>query len=403
MAEQYEDSRPGVLITLEGVDGCGKSTQAELLEVALNDLGLKCMRLREPGGTVISERVRDILLDPELGTMAPEAELLLFEAARAQLVREVIEPAIHGGYVVICDRFYDSSLAYQSAARGLDEGLVRRANEVGSCGMRPSRTVIVDLDPREAYARAIESGADRMEADGMRFQQLVRAGYARIAEAESDRVRVIDGRGTVAEVFGRLVIALSDVISELSTLNAHAFVSVQNDVERAFAEVEAAAAGAAERARAEEEARRAAEAEALAEAERLAAEAAKEEERMAAEEAARQKTAEEDRQKAAEQAARDEARRAAETEEAQRRAAAEEAARAEAARAEEAARARAQAAADAVAAEEAALFAQVEAAVAAEAERLSRLDPTTFAREERVAERDAMASLDVIGPYGTTI
>ena len=150
----------GMFITLEGADGCGKSTQAALLAQTLEAAGREVVRLREPGGTPISEKVRALLLDPANAEMVPECELLLYEASRAQLTRQVIEPALARGAVVLCDRYYDSTYAYQAGGRGLDDALVRRANELGGCGCAPDRTLVLDLEPSVGYARATAGGAD---------------------------------------------------------------------------------------------------------------------------------------------------------------------------------------------------------------------------------------------------
>ena len=206
----------GVFITLEGADGCGKSTQAELLAGALEATGRELVRLREPGGTAISEKVRAILLDPANAEMVPECELLLYEASRAQLTRQVIEPALARGAVVLCDRYYDSTYAYQAGGRALDDALVRRANELGSCGLAPDRTLVLDLDPSLAYARATAGGADRMEAEGLAFQERVRAAYLRLAAEEPERVRVVDASGEKDEVAARVRAALADLAGGLA-------------------------------------------------------------------------------------------------------------------------------------------------------------------------------------------
>ena len=200
----------GVFITLEGADGCGKSTQAARLADALEASGREVVRLREPGGTAISEKVRAILLDPANAEMCPECELMLYEASRAQLVREVVEPALSRGAVVLCDRFYDSTYAYQAGGRSLPEGLVRRANALGSCGLDPDRTLVFDLDPELAYARATAGGADRMEAEGLAFQR--RVAYLRLAQAEPARVRVVDASGEREAVAGRALAAIADLV-----------------------------------------------------------------------------------------------------------------------------------------------------------------------------------------------
>ena len=174
----------GAFITLEGVDGSGKSTQAAMLAERLREGGREVVSLREPGGTSISEKVRALLLDPANGEMADECELLLYEASRAQLVREVIEPALERGAVVVCDRFLDSPHAYPHGARGLSDELVSAANELG--------------------------GADRLEAEGLAFQQRVRADYLAAAAAEPARVRVVDAAGEPARVARRIDEALAE-------------------------------------------------------------------------------------------------------------------------------------------------------------------------------------------------
>ena len=204
----------GIFITLEGADGCGKSTQAELLAEVLLARGREVVRLREPGGTPISEKIRALLLDSANAEMVPEAELLLYEASRAQLVREVIEPALGRGAVVLCDRYYDSTYAYQAGGRGLDETLVRQSNVLGSCGRVPDRTLVLDIDPATAYARATAGGVDRMEAEGLAFQERVRNAYLRLASEEPSRVRLVDASGKKGEVTARVLAALDDLWGE---------------------------------------------------------------------------------------------------------------------------------------------------------------------------------------------
>lgn len=204
----------GLFITLEGADGCGKSTQAAILADRIAATGREVVRLREPGGTAVSEKIRALVLDPENSEMAPECELLLFEASRAQLVRQVIEPALARGAVVVCDRFYDSTFAYQAAGRSLAEPTIRAANALGSCGVAPDRTLVLDMDTDAALARATRDGADRMEAEGVAFQRRVREGYLRLVAEEPHRVRRVDAAGTVEEVTGRLADALADLLPD---------------------------------------------------------------------------------------------------------------------------------------------------------------------------------------------
>ncbi|MBS6400632.1 MAG: dTMP kinase [Atopobiaceae bacterium] len=204
----------GLFITLEGADGCGKSTQAAILADRIAATGREVVRLREPGGTAVSEKIRALVLDPENSEMAPECELLLFEASRAQLVRQVIEPALARGAVVVCDRFYDSTFAYQAAGRSLAEPTIRAANALGSCGVAPDRTLVLDMDTDAALSRATRDGADRMEAEGAAFQRRVREGYLRLVAEEPHRVRRVDAAGTVEEVTGRLADALADLLPD---------------------------------------------------------------------------------------------------------------------------------------------------------------------------------------------
>ena len=204
--------RRGVFVTLEGIDGVGKTTQASLLRSALSQAGREVVALREPGGTKVGERVRELLLDPATGVVDPVCELLLYEAARAQLVREVILPALERGAVVVSDRFFDSTSAYQGLGRGLGLETVERANGLACGDLAPDRTLLREIDPREAYRRATEQGADRMELEGEGFEERVRAGFDEVARAHPDRIRPVDASGTVGEVWNRVRLALSDLL-----------------------------------------------------------------------------------------------------------------------------------------------------------------------------------------------
>ena len=197
----------GHFITVEGIDGVGKSTQAELMEVLLDSAGHDVLRLREPGGVKISEQIRAILLDPANGEMGDVCELLLYEAARAQLVHQVIKPALAAGKTVICDRFYDSTTAYQAFANGLDHGMVSQANELAVDGCRPDLTLVFDLPVEDAHRRrSTRTGAeDRLELKGSEFQQKVAEGFRAVAEDDPARVKLIDAGGSIDEVFSSVV------------------------------------------------------------------------------------------------------------------------------------------------------------------------------------------------------
>lgn len=193
-------------ITVEGIDGCGKSTQARLIAHALEAAGHDVLRLREPGGAAISEQIRAILLDPANAEMGDVCELLLYEAARAQLVHQVIMPALAAGKTVICDRFYDSTTAYQAFADGLDRDMVAMANELAVDGCRPNLTFVFDLPAEMALRRRSGRGAeDRLELKGLEFQQRVAAGFRAVAADEPDRVKLIDAGRSIAEVFSSVV------------------------------------------------------------------------------------------------------------------------------------------------------------------------------------------------------
>ena len=195
-------SSRGLFITVEGIDGCGKSTQARLIAAALEAAGHDVLRLREPGGVKISEQIRAILLDPANAEMGDVCELLLYEAARAQLVHQVIRSALAAGKTVVCDRFYDSTTAYQAFADGLDRNMVSQANELAVDGCRPDITLVFDLPVEDALRRRSGREAeDRLELKGLEFQERVAAGFRAVAADELDRVKLIDAGESIAEVF----------------------------------------------------------------------------------------------------------------------------------------------------------------------------------------------------------
>jgi len=192
----------GKFITFEGIDYSGKSVQSKILYQKLIDHNIETCLLRDPGTTPISERIRDILLDNKNNEMSEWTELLLYEAARAQMVQETIKPALEAGKIVICDRFYDSTTAYQGYGRQLDLETVSRANSLGACGLIPDLTYIIDVDVNTAIKRRqkLNEKADRLESEGMEFQNRVRDGYLSIAKLESQRIFLLNGEQAIEKL-----------------------------------------------------------------------------------------------------------------------------------------------------------------------------------------------------------
>lgn len=185
-----------MFISFEGIDGAGKSTQVKQLKKYLTDKGREVLTLREPGGTVVAEKIRDLLLESK-HDITPIGELLLFSASRAELTQNVILPALKQGNVVIVDRFYDSTTAYQGYGRGLDLQMLQQVNNVATFSLKPDITFFLDISPEDALIRKFsekslplafeESELDRMENSGLAFYQRVRKGYLKLAESENKR------------------------------------------------------------------------------------------------------------------------------------------------------------------------------------------------------------------------
>jgi dTMP kinase len=196
-------------ITLEGIEGSGKTTQIARLARFLEDRGFACVTTRQPGGTLIGENIRSILLDPANRALEPTAELLLYMADRAQHLHELIGPCLKAGRTVLCDRYYDATLAYQGFARGLDMELIRNLHRFLFHNLKPDITLLLDLPPRVGLERArgqLSSGQrssreSRFEDEKVAFHEKVRAGYLELARLEPDRIRIVDAARSPDHVF----------------------------------------------------------------------------------------------------------------------------------------------------------------------------------------------------------
>ena len=199
--------RRGLFVTFEGSEGCGKSTQIKLLAAWLRGKGHEAVLTREPGGTPAGNAIRHLLQHaPEGHGLVPEAELFLFAASRAQLVREVIRPALEDNRVVISDRFHDSTAVYQGVARRLDPSMTRTVNGFAIGDTLPDVTFLLDMDAREAFQRLHkrERERDRMESEPLDFYEAVREGYLRTAQAEPQRFAVLEADRTESELAGEI-------------------------------------------------------------------------------------------------------------------------------------------------------------------------------------------------------
>jgi dTMP kinase len=193
----------GLFVTFEGIDGCGKSTQLASACCYLRELGYHVCRLREPGSTPAAERIRKILLDPR-SSLSDITELLLYEAARAEIVAREIQPALASGHIVLCDRFFDSTTAYQGYGRKLDIGMVRRLHKIAVGEVVPDLTLVLDVDVKTSCARRGKR-PDRLESQSRAFFNRVRRGFLEIAASEPRRVKVIDSTRPMDEVFADII------------------------------------------------------------------------------------------------------------------------------------------------------------------------------------------------------
>lgn len=189
----------GRFISLEGIDGCGKTTLRDQLSDYLKEK-YEVLVLREPGGTEVSEKIRDMLLDVRNVGIRPRTEAFLYATARSQLVEEMILPALQEGKIVIADRFMDSTIAYQGYGRGIDIEFLKALNLLCTGGLKPDLTLLLDIEPEEGQKRRNKQTPDRLEKEGLEFQSRVRAGYLTIQSDEPDRIKVLNGGASIIEV-----------------------------------------------------------------------------------------------------------------------------------------------------------------------------------------------------------
>ena len=201
----------GTFITFEGCEGVGKSRQIHMLEEYLQKHGVKYYLTREPGGTPVSEQIRNVILDGKNVSMTDECEALLYAAARVQLLKETIKPKLDAGELVLCDRYIDSSLAYQGYARGLGVEFIEKINDYAIKNFMPDYTLFLDLTPEQAFKRkgGVDKG-DRVELSGMEFHEKVYNGYKALAEKDKERFIVIDASGEKHETHAKIISALKE-------------------------------------------------------------------------------------------------------------------------------------------------------------------------------------------------
>jgi len=197
------DKKKGLFITMEGIDGCGKSLMADLLAAWLQEEGYSLLLTREPGGSKLGQRLRQVLLDEDLGLIGREAEALLFAADRAQHVADVIRPALDAGKIVICDRYADSTLAYQGGGRGMDKDFLQRLNDFATSSLQPDMTLLLRISLEQSMGRRSQS-PDRMEKEDKLFYAAVASAYQELAEAYPYRIKVIDASRAPEEVFAEV-------------------------------------------------------------------------------------------------------------------------------------------------------------------------------------------------------
>lgn len=208
--------KQGKFIVFEGIDGAGKTTQVELLQTELALKGYPVMVIREPGGTSLGELIRGLLLNPDYRELDPKAEALLYIAARAQAIAQIILPSLVKKQVILADRFVDSSLAYQGYGRGVDLGFLEQINKAVVGDLLPALIFLLDLPPETGLARLSKQGKvrDRLETEGLAFYQRVRSGYLDLAARNSKRYQIIDARKSKTEIFAEILPLVEEIIYE---------------------------------------------------------------------------------------------------------------------------------------------------------------------------------------------
>ena len=199
----------GLFITCEGADGCGKTTQLQLLKTYLENKGYEIIVTREPGGKGLGEKFREILLNYD-GVVSDRCESFLFLADRAQNIDTIVKPAVSSGKIVLCDRHIDSSVAYQGYGRGLNIEEIKKLNSIATGGMLPDLTLVFDIDIETSMQR-VGKEKDRMESSGNEFFNRVRNGYLELAKQEPERIKVVDSRGSIEEIHEKVVNILQDL------------------------------------------------------------------------------------------------------------------------------------------------------------------------------------------------
>ncbi|RJQ32978.1 MAG: dTMP kinase [Actinobacteria bacterium] len=207
--------KKGFFITLEGLEGAGKSTQMQLLKDHLVQVGWQVVCTREPGGTYIGDEIRDILLDPDNSDLDYRVEALLYAASRAQLVSKTIMPALNEGKIVICDRFIDSSLAYQCYGRGLPLDVVLEFNKWATEAIKPNLTILLDIDVEEGLKRATTTQADRIEQEDLSFHQRVEHGYTELAKQYSNRYFIVNANQESTDIHHQITQKVDTLLSKI--------------------------------------------------------------------------------------------------------------------------------------------------------------------------------------------